>query len=190
MAFWSSSNRTPSPRSDIDMDGGSADDSDDRTPSPYSDEDSGPPWVDTPLIHSRPISKRLGLNTYLKMEARQQNYSPLHCITDPNPTSQHFQPSQSYKYRGISNFVQQAKEKHGSNLHVIAASSGNGALAAACASKALFVKCTVFITKGASQEIIELLKREEAEVIVGGSSHGKALKRPKPPWKVIRMRML
>lgn len=75
MAFWPSGDRALSPRFDVDMDDGSAEDSDDRAPSPYSDEDS-PPWVDTPLIHSRQISKRLGLDVYLKMEARQQISSP------------------------------------------------------------------------------------------------------------------
>jgi len=37
----------------------------------------------------------------------------------------------------------------------------------------------VFVTKDASQEIIERLKREEAKVIVGGDSQGKALKKAK-----------
>ena len=64
-------------------------------------------------------------------------------------------------------------------MHVIAASNGNGALAAACASKALFLDCTVFVTEGASQGVVELLKRDEAEVIVEGKLYSEALKKAK-----------
>lgn len=81
MAFWSAGNRTPSPGSDMETDY-----SDDRTPSPYSDDDSKPLWVDTPLVHSRPISDRLGFNVYLKMEVKQQS-SPLNRITNVKPAS-------------------------------------------------------------------------------------------------------
>ena len=64
-------------------------------------------------------------------------------------------------------------------MHVVAASNGNGALAAACASKALFLECTVFVTEGVSQGVVELLKREEAKVIVEGKLYSKALKKAK-----------
>lgn len=76
-------------------------------------------------------------------------------------------------------FIQQAKQKHGKNLRVIAASSGNAALAAACASKVLFLDCTVFVTRDASEEVIEFLKREDAEVIVGGNLYSEALEKAK-----------
>ena len=79
----------------------------------------------------------------------------------------------------MSLFIQQAKEKHGSDLHIIAASNGNGALAAACASKALFLKCTVFITRGASQDLIEFLKREKAEVVVESRFYSNTLSKAK-----------
>lgn len=71
MAPWPAEDHTPSPGSDMDTD--SYDDPDDRTPSPYSDDDSGPLWVETPLVHSRPISARLGLGVYLKMEVKQRS---------------------------------------------------------------------------------------------------------------------
>jgi hypothetical protein len=70
MAFWSAGNRTPSPNSDMETD-----DADDRTPSPYSDDDSGPLWVETPLVRSRHLSGRLGFNAYLKMEVKQRSSS-------------------------------------------------------------------------------------------------------------------
>jgi threonine dehydratase len=63
-------------------------------------------------------------------------------------------------------------------LHIIVASSSNAALAVACASKILFLKCTVFITRHASQEVIEFLKREDAEVIQD-SSYSKAHEKAK-----------
>lgn len=70
MAFWSAGNRTPSPNSDMETDH-----PDDRTPGPYSDKDSGPLWVETPLVRSRHISDRLGLDAYLKMEVKQRSSS-------------------------------------------------------------------------------------------------------------------
>jgi L-serine/L-threonine ammonia-lyase len=82
-------------------------------------------------------------------------------------------------YRGVSDFIQKAKQKHGSNLRIIAASSDNAALAAACASKALFLKCTVFVTRDTSQNVIEFLKREDAEVVIGGSSYSETLEKAK-----------
>ena len=48
-----------------------------RIPNLFSDEGSGPPWVETPLIHSRHISDRLGLDVYLKMEVKHRNSSHL-----------------------------------------------------------------------------------------------------------------
>ena len=41
-------------------------------PSLYFDDDSGPLWVETPLVHSRHLSERLGFNVYLKMEVKQR----------------------------------------------------------------------------------------------------------------------
>lgn len=82
-------------------------------------------------------------------------------------------------YRGVSDFIQKAKQKHGSDLRIIAASSDNAALAAACASKALFLKCTVFVTRDTSQNVIEFLKREDAEVVIEGNSYSEALERAK-----------
>lgn len=79
----------------------------------------------------------------------------------------------------MSLFIQEAKQKHGRDLHIVTASNGNGALAAACASKALFLKCTVFVTEDASQGVIEFLKREEAEVVIGDKLYSKVLEKAK-----------
>ena len=68
MAFWTAEDRTHSQGSDMDTDSLNDSDSLDRDPSPYSDDESGPLWVETPLIRSPHISARLGLNVYLKLE--------------------------------------------------------------------------------------------------------------------------
>ena len=104
---------------------------------------------------------------------------PLESIANVKPASQHFQPSQSFEYRGVSLFIQKAKEKHGRDLHIVSASGSNAALAAACASKSLFLSCTVFITQDTSQDVIEFLKREDAKVVIEGNSYSKVLKKAK-----------
>ena len=49
------------------------------------------------------------------------------------------------------------------------ASSGNSGLAAAWASNALGLRCTVFLPAGVSASTMEFMKREGAEVIVEGN---------------------
>jgi L-serine/L-threonine ammonia-lyase len=85
-------------------------------------------------------------------------------------------PSHSFKYRGISLFVQKAREAHGPLVHLVIASGGNAGLAAACAARALEVRCSVFIPEGATQRTLDLLRREKAEVIVIGRYYSEALK--------------
>ncbi|KAF4576879.1 hypothetical protein EYR40_001128 [Pleurotus pulmonarius] len=114
-----------------------------------------PLWQETPLILSSGISKRLGCNAYLKLE--------------------NLHPSHSFKYRGISHFIQQAKSTHGASVHLVVASGGNAGLAAACAANALNAKCTVFIPDGATKSTIALLERQNADVVVGGASYLYAL---------------
>ncbi|KAL0947166.1 hypothetical protein HGRIS_013293 [Hohenbuehelia grisea] len=116
-------------------------------------------WKETPLIHSDRISSIIGCSAFLKLE--------------------NLHPSHSFKYRGISHFAQTAKEIHGTDVHLIIASGGNAGLAAACAAKALGVRCTVFIPEGVTASTLDLLKRQEAEVIVHGSFYLQALERAK-----------
>jgi L-serine/L-threonine ammonia-lyase len=61
----------------------------------------------------------------------------------------------------------------------VIASGGNAGLAAACAARALDLKCTVFIPNGVTQSTLEILTREQAEVIVGGRQYSEALKSAK-----------
>jgi L-serine/L-threonine ammonia-lyase len=88
---------------------------------------------------------------------------------------QNLQPSQSFKYRGLSLFAQQSKEKHGPDVHLIIASGGNAGLAAACAANVLSVRCTVYITEGVSQKMHDFLRKELAEVVIVGKYYVQTL---------------
>ncbi|KAF7338500.1 PALP domain-containing protein [Mycena venus] len=112
-------------------------------------------WQETPLVLSNPLSTK-DASVYLKLET--------------------VHPGMSFKSRGISLFVQRAKEIHGPSVHVVIASGGNAGLAAACAARTLEVRCTVYIPDGAARSTVDLLKRENAEVVVGGNHYAEALR--------------
>ena len=67
-------------------------------------------------------------------------------------------------------------KKYGPTVHLIIASGGNAALAAACVAKTLDVKCTVYIPEGASEAIVNFLKREGSEVILAGKYYLQSLR--------------
>jgi L-serine/L-threonine ammonia-lyase len=90
---------------------------------------------------------------------------------------QNIQPSQSFKYRGLSLFAQHCKAKHGPDVHLIIASGGNAGLGAACAANMLNVRCTVYIIEGASRKMLEFLEKEHAEVVIVGMYYAQALER-------------
>ncbi|TBU32290.1 tryptophan synthase beta subunit-like PLP-dependent enzyme [Dichomitus squalens] len=115
-------------------------------------------WQETPLIRSIHISSLLGCDAYLKLE--------------------NLHPSQSFKYRGISHFAQHAYRTHGPDTHLIIASGGNAGLAAACAANVLRLRCTVFLPHGGlSQPTIDFIRKEGAEVEIGGDYYLQALQR-------------
>lgn len=66
-------------------------------------------------------------------------------------------------------FVLQARRSRGTEVHIVIASSGNSGLAAAWASKALGLRCTVFLPVGVSAPTVEYMKKEGAEVVTAGS---------------------
>ncbi|KAI0312735.1 tryptophan synthase beta subunit-like PLP-dependent enzyme [Amylostereum chailletii] len=114
-------------------------------------------WLETPLIYSSHISQRLGpgYNVYLKLET--------------------VQPSHSFKSRGISHYIREQFIKRGPSLHVVCASGGNAGLAAACASKTLGVKCTIFLPEGVDAGTHRFLAAQGADVVVGGAVYQEAL---------------
>ncbi|KAF8212480.1 tryptophan synthase beta subunit-like PLP-dependent enzyme [Mycena galopus ATCC 62051] len=112
-------------------------------------------WQETPLILSNPLSDN-DVSVFLKLET--------------------VHPGMSFKSRGIGLFVQRAKEAHGPSVHLVIASGGNAALAAACAARSLEVRCSVYIPDGAAQSTLELLRGQSAEVVVGGKHYAEALR--------------
>jgi len=88
---------------------------------------------------------------------------------------QNLQPSQSFKYRGISKFAQQCKDKHGSSVHLMIASGGNAGLAAAVVARVLGVKCTVFLPVNVSIDTQQALRKQGAEVVTIGEFYSQTL---------------
>lgn len=88
---------------------------------------------------------------------------------------QNVHPSYSFKYRGISHFIQKARADRGPSVHLIIASGGNAGLAAATAARAVQARCTVFIPEGVSESTLRLLKGQGAEVVVKGSFYAEAV---------------
>ncbi|CAE6519288.1 unnamed protein product [Rhizoctonia solani] len=113
-----------------------------------------PLYIETPLLYSPSMSSRLGYEVYLKME--------------------NLQPSQSFKYRGISLFVSRAIVEHGPEVRIVAATSGSAGIALAWVGKYLNVRTSVFIPTPAASVQAEL-EMAGAEVIVGGTDYADAL---------------
>ncbi|KAF6764897.1 tryptophan synthase beta subunit-like PLP-dependent enzyme [Ephemerocybe angulata] len=108
-------------------------------------EDSKAPlWTETPLRYSNHISQTIGANAYLKLE--------------------NLQPSFSFKYRGVSHFIEKKKSELGDKVH------------SACAARKLNCRCTVFLPDWVSESTLSLLKSEGAEVVIGGALYADALK--------------
>ncbi|CEL55229.1 L-serine dehydratase OS=Dictyostelium discoideum GN=sds PE=3 SV=1 [Rhizoctonia solani AG-1 IB] len=115
---------------------------------------NNPMHIETPLIFSPLMSSRLGYDIYLKLES--------------------LQPSQSFKYRGISLFAARAVKEHGSNILLVMASGGNAGLALAWAGKALGVHTKIYIPAPA-HEMRPVLAAAGADVIIGGVDYSEAL---------------
>ncbi|EJD39962.1 tryptophan synthase beta subunit-like PLP-dependent enzyme [Auricularia subglabra TFB-10046 SS5] len=116
-----------------------------------------PLWAKTPLVRSDSISETLGCEVYLKLET--------------------LQPSHSFKYRGLSLFVQNAKRDKGDAAHLVIASGGNAAIAAACAARAVGVRCSTFMPAGTPASVIAYVERQGADVHLSGEDYVEALKR-------------
>ncbi|EGO03864.1 hypothetical protein SERLA73DRAFT_69687 [Serpula lacrymans var. lacrymans S7.3] len=120
-------------------------------------------WFETPLVYSSHISQTIGHSVYLKLE--------------------NLQPSQSFKYRGVTHFAQHAKAQHGPSVHFVIASSGNAGVAAAMAARALEVRCTVYLPEGVGQETHNLLRKHGADIIIAGERYSQALQKLREDMK-------
>ncbi|BGP33514.1 catabolic L-serine/threonine dehydratase [Rhodotorula toruloides] len=107
--------------------------------------------VKTPLVFSPSLSAKAGCRVYLKMESTQ--------------------PSGSFKIRGIghvaSTLAAEAASK-GVGAHLVSSSGGNAGLAATHAARALGLGCTIFVPVTAKPHVLEKLRADGGEVVVGG----------------------
>ncbi|MFS2223845.1 pyridoxal-phosphate dependent enzyme [Pantoea sp. B65] len=104
--------------------------------------------INTPLIHSRSLGQITGRNVWLKMDA--------------------LQPSGSFKIRGVG-LACQKYYKNGARSF-ISSSGGNAGLAVAYAGRMLNIPVRVVVPETTSKRAIELLRLEQADVVVHGSS--------------------
>lgn len=112
--------------------------------------------INTPLINSRPLSQISERNVWLKMDA--------------------LQPSGSFKIRGVGLACQEYYQKGARSF--ISSSGGNAGLAVAYAGRMLGIPVTVVVPETTSKRAIDLLRLEQAKVIVHAASRHRLQRRP------------
>src|SRR3712207_2963080 len=104
--------------------------------------------IETNLVESRPLSAGAGCAIWLKLDA--------------------LQPAGSFKLRGIGHTCERYLALGA--RHFVSSSGGNAALAVAYAGRGMGVPVTVVVPETASALAIDLLRLENADVIVHGVS--------------------
>lgn len=110
-------------------------------------------YINTPLLHSLPLSKHVGKPVYLKLD--------------------YLQPSGSFKDRGMSHllsyeyFLNNKKE-------FISSSGGNAGLACATVSNKMGVPCHVIVPKTTSNVAISRIEAQNARVTIHGNNWNEA----------------
>src|SRR5512139_2839351 len=104
--------------------------------------------VITPLWHSLPISAVLGTPVYLKMEA--------------------FQPSGSFKARGMGAACLAAKEAGATRI--VCASGGNAGYAVAYAGQQLELEVTIIVPQTTPARSKELIQSTGAQLLIHGAA--------------------
>ncbi|MCJ1302434.1 hypothetical protein MMC08_005237 [Hypocenomyce scalaris] len=119
---------------------------------------SRPPWVTTPCVKSNSLSTSAGCDIFMKLEQ--------------------FQPSGSFKSRGVGNLVwrtfqqRSAKSNHPKpKTHFISSSGGNAGLAATVAAKMLGQHATVIVPESTGEMMRNKIIAAGGNVVV----HGQAL---------------
>ncbi|XP_008845693.1 serine dehydratase-like [Nannospalax galili] len=100
----------------------------------------------TPLLESWALSRVAGMTVFLKCE--------------------NVQPCGSFKIRGIGHFCQQMAKKGCS--HLVCSSGGNAGLAAAYSAQKLGIPATIVLPENTSQQVVQRLQSEGAEVQLTG----------------------
>ncbi|EGP92061.1 unnamed protein product [Zymoseptoria tritici ST99CH_1A5] len=117
------------------------------------------PWIETPLIWSKGLSRICGCNIYLKLENTQ--------------------PSGSFKSRGMGAFVKAHLPDDGANgtgdsrttTHFFCSSGGNAGLGCVSAAVTFICPATIVVPDSTSAYMIDKLKKAGAhEVIQTGAS--------------------
>ncbi|AZZ92679.1 pyridoxal-phosphate dependent enzyme [Hahella sp. KA22] len=104
--------------------------------------------IETPLLESRPLSVASQRSIWLKLEA--------------------LQPPGSFKIRGVGAACEHHKKQGAQRF--ISSSGGNAGLAVAYAGRCLGVPALVVVPETTTARAKELLRQEQAEVIVHGGS--------------------
>lgn len=107
-----------------------------------------PLHIETPLLHSRRLSQLSDRAIWLKMEA--------------------LQPPGSFKIRGMGHACAEYVKRGARRF--VSSSGGNAGLAVAYAGRAMGIPVTVVVPQTTSLRAQELLRLEDAEVIVHGAS--------------------
>ncbi len=109
-------------------------------------------YIETPVYSNPEIDARLGKAIYLKMEC--------------------FQPSGSFKARGIGTLCKEAADNGSTRL--VSSSGGNAGYAAAYAGRVLGLKTTVVVPENTSTIARQRIASQGAEVIVQGAAWDEA----------------
>jgi len=104
--------------------------------------------IQSPLIESVPLSEKTGATVWLKIEAMQ--------------------PSGSFKLRGIGRACSYHVKQGAKAL--ISSSGGNAGIAVAYSGRKLSIPVTVVVPQSTPQCSIDIIRQEQAEVIVHGES--------------------
>ncbi|MBW2029397.1 MAG: pyridoxal-phosphate dependent enzyme [Deltaproteobacteria bacterium] len=104
--------------------------------------------IETPIIESVPLSRRVRSKVWLKMEA--------------------LQPSGSFKLRGIGHACQHYFSEGAKRF--ISSSGGNAGIAVAYSGRKLGLPVTVVVPETTSKRAIEAIEQEDAEVIIKGAT--------------------
>ncbi|MDX1457001.1 MAG: pyridoxal-phosphate dependent enzyme [Marinobacter sp.] len=104
--------------------------------------------IETPLVESRPLSVQAERSVWLKLDA--------------------LQPPGSFKIRGIGHACETYRAQGARRF--VSSSGGNAGLAVAYAGRLLKVPVTVVVPETTTERAKELLRLEDAEVIVHGDS--------------------